>query len=184
VWRFVKHWKSRKWPRNPVHSVHFSRNSRENISGVFGTQLSRGKISGKGVFSTFFGKNFHFFAFIGWSRRPHFTWGENLNFAFFERVCGTWFRFFGSDFVFLLLGKFRPDEKRRRLRLPIGPLLRRGGRGLLTLFFCSDSRLAEWRQKKKSEQVLQSLLYRIWKWWGESMWRGLRFRKRVSSILS
>jgi hypothetical protein len=147
----VEHWKS---VENDTEirctlRAHFSKIPRA-FSGFQDFQLRIEEISEKGVFDVFW-KNFHFFAYrLG--RHPIFTWGENLNFAFFEK-CGTRFRFWVRFCAALLNPSGR---KWRRLQITLGCC----AGGQFSLRFFVQIPAVKWRQKKNERFAV---LYRIWK---------------------
>jgi hypothetical protein len=136
LWRFVEALKSVENDTEiPVHTpAHFFSEFREGHFRVFDFQLRIEVKFRKRRFSTFFGKIFTFFAFYRLDG-PIFTWGENLNFAFFSKSAEHVFGF-GSDFVLLYSRKSVRTKMTTPTDYPIGPLLRR-----FSLRFCSDSRL-------------------------------------------
>jgi hypothetical protein len=112
LWRFVEALKSVEDTEIPDTSVHTFQIPQGHFQGFQDFQLRiEVKFRKK---ATFFWKNFHFLRFTGW-RSVFFTWGENLNFAFFEK-CGTRFRFW-VRFCAALLEKIRPDENDDAYRL-------------------------------------------------------------------
>jgi hypothetical protein len=107
---------SKMTPKIHAHSCTLSKFREGHFRGFRDFQLRIEVKFRKGVFDVF-GKIFTF-AFYR-LEVDIILWGENLNFAFFEK-CGTRFRFW-VRFCAALLEKIRPDENDDAYRLPYRP---------------------------------------------------------------